>query len=272
MKTAIITVDVETDWGGRISVEGENKGITAGLPAILSLLSQEDIKGTFFVCANLLPRYSDEMRQIIDSGHEIGCHGLTHVAVSKLSSREFLHSLREARSLFLSCLGMLPQGFRAPQYILPKGYITVIKKAGFRYDSSLISGLFPGRYHTPSIPKKPFAIHDNFSEIPVSTFTPFKLPFGLLWINAMGIPLFRTAVSLFPLQPFLVLYLHPFDLLQRKQPYKAGIAKKIWYSHKAGVAASTLSLLLRHLKAEGYSFSTCIEAISVAKQKHENAF
>ena len=146
MKYALLTVDVETDWGGRTSVTGKNKGIEEELPRLLEILGKYGIKATFFITANLLPKYKKQIFMIKADGHEIACHSLEHEDVSLLPRHEFESRLDYCKKLFKKEIGADIEGFRAPQFKIGKHNLEALGNLGFKYDSSLVKGILPGRY------------------------------------------------------------------------------------------------------------------------------
>lgn len=91
MKKFFLTIDVETDWGGRLAAESRNcEGIEKGLPLILDILKKNDIKATFFVSAMVLDGWKDYILDIKKQGHEIASHGLRHNINYSVLSRDDL--------------------------------------------------------------------------------------------------------------------------------------------------------------------------------------
>lgn len=70
------TVDVETDWGGR---SASTLGIKYGIPKLLELFRTYKVKGLFFISTELLSSYKEDIKKIIQEGHEIGSHGHFHI-------------------------------------------------------------------------------------------------------------------------------------------------------------------------------------------------
>ena len=69
------TVDVESDWGGRVN---EYRGIEEGIPKIIQLFTKYNIKALFFVSTEVCKEYPDLLKGIRDYGHEVGSHGHFH--------------------------------------------------------------------------------------------------------------------------------------------------------------------------------------------------
>jgi peptidoglycan/xylan/chitin deacetylase (PgdA/CDA1 family) len=69
------TVDVESDWGGRVD---SLQGIKESLPIILQAFSKRNIKGIFFLSTQYLNYYLSMAKMIKNDGHIIGSHGHIH--------------------------------------------------------------------------------------------------------------------------------------------------------------------------------------------------
>ena len=82
-------------------------------------------------------RWPDTVRSIRDVGHEIAHHGYLHESVAGLS----VATEEEVRLRGLSALdavtGVRPSGWRAPMWEASWCSADLLKKHGFRYDSSV---------------------------------------------------------------------------------------------------------------------------------------
>src|SRR5437764_12665300 len=70
---------------GRLS-QGQY-GNRQGVPRILELLREHDVKASFFVPAVTALLYPDEQRRVAAEGHEIGIHGWIHERNSELPAK-----------------------------------------------------------------------------------------------------------------------------------------------------------------------------------------
>ena len=70
------TTDLEFDWGGRTN---GTDGLDKGMPLIYKALKEHDIKGLFFINTEVLEERPGIVQDILNEGHEIGCHGHFHV-------------------------------------------------------------------------------------------------------------------------------------------------------------------------------------------------
>jgi len=263
-KKISITIDVESDWGGRANIDSINNGIEEGLPYVLDILKRYNIKATFFVLGEVIERYPDEIAKIKKQGHEIACHGLTHEDYSKLSQEQIIERLGKCKKIFYDRLGVYLKGFRAPQFKTNKKLFAALSKLDFSYDSSFVKSIIPGRYNKLFIKSHPYRIHNEIYEFPVSSVSFLKLPFGLLWMN-----LFRVGrINMFPQKKRLVFYLHLFDLLASKPKPTKGIRflTKLWYNIKSKQAKNTFESLLSFYKKKNYKFYKVIDLYGEIKR------
>lgn len=96
MMRIAVTVDVESDWGGRT---GECRGLECGLPYILELLESLGIKATFFISGVVVARYKEVIRRLPESGHEVASHGFTHQAHSLLNKEQLFEAINKSKQL-----------------------------------------------------------------------------------------------------------------------------------------------------------------------------
>lgn len=244
-----VTIDVETDWGGRLSVgPGNCQGIEEGIPYLLHLLDELKIKATFFISGEVVSEYADIIRDIAEQGHEIASHGFKHsVDYGTMSKAEITEQISKSKKILEEEIGITPIGFRAPQCRTNDYLFDVLADLGFKYDSSMVRGFLPTRYNNLSIPSEPF-MKNNLREIPISTMPYLKVPMGLLWINAMGFSTFRFLSERIKFTDTIVLYLHPFDLLETKSKKDFGFIITKWYNLRSDKVKYTLESLLKYWK------------------------
>jgi len=244
MMQVAITVDIETDWGGRQDADEVNYGIEFALPRIASLLEKFNAKATFFVCGEVLERYSKEIIALRDAGHEIGCHGYTHRSLTEMPAPQITEEAEKCLKLF-STHGIEAKGFRAPQGKFNENLYKALVSLGFSYDSSVIRARVPGRLDNTSYPMQPYDVSVDgrtMKEIPISPIPKLNLPLGLLWINSMGFRVFNRLAGGLPERA--VFYMHPFDIVYPKPSFHVGFVKRGWYSYRGKDAEKTLGELM----------------------------
>lgn len=70
-------------------------------PRVLDTLKEYNQKATFFVVGRQAVRYPEIIRRILDEGHSLGNHTLTHSEPSLTSPQQFLDEVRCMRDLLL---------------------------------------------------------------------------------------------------------------------------------------------------------------------------
>ena len=266
MKTIAITIDVETDWGGRLSVgAGNSQGIEEGIPYLLHLLDELKIKATFFIAGEVVAEYADIICDIVERGHEIASHGFKHnVNYSTMSKKEISEQITRSKKILVDELNVTPIGFRAPQCRTNDYLFDGLSDLGFKYDSSMVRGILPTRYNNLDIPSEPF-IKNNLLEMPISTMPYLKVPMGLLWINAMGFSIFRFLSERIEFPEMIVLYLHPFDLIETKSKKDFGFIINRWYNHRQNKVKYTLESVLNYWKGGNRKFVVLSDVLEKEK-------
>jgi len=111
-----------------------------GVPRILELLDQYDVKGTFFVPGWDAEHYQDSIKEITEAGHEIAAHGYLHENFSELTPEEEGKIFKKSHKILTDVAGRPPRGFRAAAYGRPISPRTLsfCLDMGYIYDSSFM--------------------------------------------------------------------------------------------------------------------------------------
>ena len=129
--TVCVTIDMEHDCPPYLTTW---RGVEQGTPILLGLLREEAILATFFVTGQVARKYPDTVRQIIDSGHEVGCHGDTHRRFDRMDARAAEEEIAESTR---TLRGFYPvTSFRAPNLKLPRACLAILERHGYLLDSS----------------------------------------------------------------------------------------------------------------------------------------
>lgn len=156
--------DAEEVWIGENPAHANAPGVLSqgaygakvGVPLILDLLAQHEIRATFFVPGKDALRHPDAVRSIIAAGHEVAHHGHSHRSPTALASGEERAEL-ESGLAALRELGAEVVGYRSPSWEFTDDTLDLLQEAGFDYSSNLLDDLVPYRH----------AQHDLI-EVPVS--------------------------------------------------------------------------------------------------------
>jgi len=109
---------------------------------ILDLLDEHDIKATFFTPGWTIDMFTESCHEIVSRGHEMAAHGYLHERLAELS-------WENERGVFEKCaqsfekLGVKPEGFRAPYWLISDRTLSLIQELGFRYDSNFMDNDMP---------------------------------------------------------------------------------------------------------------------------------
>lgn len=225
---------------------------------ILDLLSERDVRATFFVLGWVAERWPGLVREIARRGHEVACHGFAHRLVYRLGPEQFRADVVRARRILEDCLGVPVVGFRAASYSVVASTLwalDVLIELGLDYDSSI----FPVRhdiYGIPSFSRFPIRVQrpaGEILEIPASTLRLW----GRNWPVAGG--------GYFRLLPYQVtrraiqwlnrreqvpamVYLHPWELDPEQPRLPAGARTRFRHYTNLGATERRLRALLAEFR------------------------
>ena len=94
-------------------------------PRLLDALAEAGAQATFFVIGEKARRYPHLLRRIVQEGHELGNHTLSHAEPSRTSTEMFLREVRRTRRLLQDLVGCDTRLVRPP-----KGELTPAKCLG----------------------------------------------------------------------------------------------------------------------------------------------
>lgn len=205
---------------------------------ILDLLDEHNVKATFFTLGTIAEKHPGLVRRIVESGHELGCHGLQHTRIVDQNKIEFKNDINRAKSILEDIAGKQVSGYRAASFSINADNFWAfdeLAEAGFIYSSSI----YPVKhdlYGIPDAPRFPFKPVDgnNILEIPVSTVSVFgkNIPAG-------GGGFFRLFPYMLTSQMISSInkqgesanmYFHPWEF-DPKQPRPRGLSPKTKFRH-----------------------------------------
>jgi hypothetical protein len=110
---------------------------TVALPRILKLLARTRARATFFLIADEARGHPGEIARIVDEGHEVASHSMTHrLPFRDLDPEARGIELRGSKALLEDLAGQEVTGFRAPSWDTGPWLAKELVAAGYRYDSS----------------------------------------------------------------------------------------------------------------------------------------
>ncbi len=138
---------------------------------LLDLFDDHQIKGTFFALGWLLKRHPEIFREIHRRGHEVACHGFSHLPITQLTNAQFEQELVDSIQAFTEAGLPRPIGFRAPSFSITKKTMWAtdsLKAHGFLYDSSIFPVGFHPDYGIEDSPLAPYLLPSGLIEFPMS--------------------------------------------------------------------------------------------------------
>jgi Polysaccharide deacetylase len=216
----------------------------------LDLFAKYKIKATFFVIGQDArnPEQVKYIRKIIEQGHEIANHSMSHpLNFAELSLESAKQEIVLAHDLLKSIMFKDPVGFRAPLFSVNQQVLSLLEELGYKYDASIIpSAVFPCLMKTAhsvlnlrwvdlnsgniSFGKAPRSIYApdnqdithcgtmNIKEVPVSVSGFLRFPMHSTYIFALGRFLFDNGLNFCLKHKLNMHYLfHGIDLIEVEQ-------------------------------------------------------
>ena len=247
--TNALTIDVEdyfqvsafapyirrSEWDARECRVERNVG------RILELLSQRDIKATFFTLGWVAERYPQLVRAIVAGGHELASHGYGHERASDLSRDAFTQDVTRAKKMLEDLGGKPVLGYRAPSFSIGTANLwafDVLAEAGYSYSSSVYP-IKHDHYGMPDSPRFAYRLANGLLEVPVTTLRMMNRN-----LPSSGGGYFRLlpyALSRWMLRKVnredresAVFYFHPWEI-DPGQPRIAGIDARTRFRHYVNI-------------------------------------
>ena len=103
---------------------------------ILELFDKRDVKATFFTLGWVAERYPQMLHRMVEQGHEIASHGMSHVRVTQQDQNAFREDVTKTKALLEDVSGQQVIGYRAASYSIGAANLwalDVLKETGHRY-------------------------------------------------------------------------------------------------------------------------------------------
>ena len=102
--------------------------------AILDTLKQHNVKAAFFLVGNYLQKNADLVRRMVQEGHIVGNHTVSHPNMSAISDMDaFRAELEGLETLFTDVTGKeLPKYYRPPRGVYSEQNLQMAKELGYK--------------------------------------------------------------------------------------------------------------------------------------------
>ena len=218
----------------------------------LDFLQERGIRATVFVVGELAAASPDLVRRTAADGHELGLHGLRHVALEGVGPGQLRRELEQGRALLEDAGGVAVRGFRAPIFSLTPASAWAVEEiaaAGFAYSSSVLPARNP-LHGWPGAPRRPYRWHNGLLELPcpVAGAGKLQVPFlGGIYLRYFPVALSRRLLRGADGHSILWSYVHPYDI-DPDEPFSvmphAGWAVSRIVHTRRGVTLSRLDAVL----------------------------
>ena len=211
--------------------EDKNPTVIQGLDKIIDWLNTRDTYATFFVVGELLEFQPEILDKILENGHEIGFHTMSH---TRLDTIGFEEKFKEEIKIFNQLTSGKSIGFRAPTFSLnnsSKWLIDILEHNKYRYDSSVVPAK-TSMYGLPNAETKPYKISSNSLEhedpksnilefpILVTKFLGKKIPAGGgFYVRTLPQKIIMNAIKNYEKNNIpAVFYIHSWELTPEYMP------------------------------------------------------
>ena len=184
-----LTVDFEPDCPPYLS--STFRGIEQGAPRLLQLFADTGVRATYFTTSEVAERYPASVRALLDAGHELGCHGVSHTAFDRMDEATARWEIEQSLRVLSEFAPV--SSFRAPYLRFPEAYVPLLEQAGFALDSSLAK--YKRSYRAPRRPT-------TLARIPASMTS-----------SVLRLPAFVRDPWLSTLRDPVVLFVHPWEFV-----------------------------------------------------------
>lgn len=194
---------------------------------LLDLLERHRVKGTFFILGQVAEQFPGLVRDIQNSGHEIGVHGHDHHVFHKLTPERAKDELYRGKSVLEDVTGIKMRGHRAPAFSINQNtawVLDLLLELGFEYDSSIMpcrgvgygwpgQALDIGPVDTPA--------GGRIQEVPLSvTSLGGRLvpAVGGSYFRLLPFSVSRAFFRRIQTQRPVIMYLHPYEIDPERYP------------------------------------------------------
>ena len=204
--------------------------IIKGIEKIIELLQKNETSATFFMVGEVLEHKPDILDLILENGHEIAFHTMTHSNLNESTKEKFLEEL----DTFTEMTNGKSKGFRAPSFSLNHNsswLIDILEKNNYVYDSSVV----PAKtklYGLPNAENKPYRItkecleknsdDGKILEFPllVTKFLGKKIPAGGgFYLRTLPLRIIKNSIKSYQKNNFpAVFYIHSWELTPEFMP------------------------------------------------------
>ena len=95
---------------------------------VLDLLHEHDARATFFLIGQRVRERPDDVRRIVESGHEVGSHTMTHPRLTEIGDDEVRREIQDGARAVAEVVGERPRLFRAPGFYADERVLRIVEE------------------------------------------------------------------------------------------------------------------------------------------------
>ena len=148
-----VDVDAVAGWLGSYGGEDSPLDISRGMfsgevgtPRLVNLFDRFGIKTTWFIPGHSVETFPEQVKMVVEAGHELGVHGYSHENPIAMTPQQEEDVLDKCLELLESVSGRRPTGYVAPWWEFSPVTAELLQKKGFKYDHSLMHHDFQPHY------------------------------------------------------------------------------------------------------------------------------
>ena len=278
-KVAVLSIDVEEwyqlEYFQNSQCDKSQSILDEGTKNFMSLISEENLKATFFIVGDRIEGSLELLKEIKSKGNEISAHSFSHIRPLAQGIKEFKKDALQVKKSLQEHLKLKSLGYRAPCFSIDKERYSKLQELGYKYDSSKINaGLHP-LYGELNIKQSETDWNNVYEEngfyefeLPTLKFLNKNIPIsGGGWLRILPWPIFQYLFKKFIKNSnTFFFFIHPFELTQKEisLPKDTNFLTRLRFSigrKKALYRTQKLIKLLKKNKFEFHTFSTFINKI-----------
>ncbi len=243
---------------GQAPPAGPDRFYTSAVEGSLALFAEAGVTATYFLIAQDLddPHKRPAIDAVVRAGHRIASHSLAHRYLDRIPSAEKRVEIVTGRDMIQQTLGVACEGFRAPGYSIDYESLTLLREAGFTYDSSIFpTYAFRTRLGLQRLYPEPFALWPGerpLFEMPLPAPGPGLPPWHPCYAFELGAWYFRRGVDAFAKEHrYLTVLFHLTDFAA-PQPIGGGRRLRLFTNNGRSQAAKLAFLrrLVAHVQRD----------------------
>ena len=138
-----IAISFDAAWGNEDTQE------------ILDILKKQDVKATFFMTGGWVESYPDDVKRILEDGHDLGNHSENHKQMSTLSESECREEIMKVHEKVKELTGYEMQLFRPPYGDYNNQMINVTYACGY----------YPIQWNVDSLDWKDYGVQEIINTV-----------------------------------------------------------------------------------------------------------